>query len=157
MLAEARQFEAYSRLTAFLMHDLKNLLAQQELIVSNAKKHKRNPAFVDNAIDTIGKSVQRVRRVIEQLQQRSDSLWTERIELGKEILNAVSRCADRQPLPTARAGGRQSRLSENVCSSRLIAQKVPRGWVSVLISFERLYAPWAARLASTVGLPKEHE
>jgi len=104
MLAEARQFEAYSRLTAFLMHDLKNLVAQQELIVSNAKKHKRNPAFVDDAIDTIGKSVQRVRRVIEQLQQRSDSHRTERIELGKEILNAASRCADRHPQPTARVG-----------------------------------------------------
>ena len=107
MLAESRQFEAYSRLTAFLMHDLKNLVAQQELIVSNAKKHKRNPAFVDDAIDTIGKSVQRVRRVIEQLQQRSDSHPTERIELGKEILSAVSRCADRQPLPTARVGDSQ--------------------------------------------------
>ena len=107
MLADARQFEAYNRLTAFLMHDLKNLVAQQELIVSNAKKHKRNPAFVDDAIDTIGKSVQRVRRVIEQLQQRSDSHRTERIELGKEILNAVSRCADRRPLPTARVGDGQ--------------------------------------------------
>jgi len=107
MLADARQFEAYNRLTAFLMHDLKNVVAQQALIVSNAKKHKRNPAFVDDAIDTIGKSVQRVRRVIEQLQQRSDSHGTERIELGKEILNAVSRCADRQPLPTARVGDRQ--------------------------------------------------
>jgi putative PEP-CTERM system histidine kinase len=95
------------------MHDLKNLVAQQELIVSNAKKHKRNPAFVDDAIDTIGKSVQRVRRVIEQLQQRSDNQRTERIELGKEVLNAVSRCADRQPVPTARVGDSQVWLRGN--------------------------------------------
>jgi putative PEP-CTERM system histidine kinase len=107
MLAEAHQFEAYNRLTAFLMHDLKNVVAQQALIVSNAKKHKRNPDFVDDAIETIGKSVQRVRRVIEQLQQRSEGHLTERIELGKEILNAISRCADRQPAPTARVGEKQ--------------------------------------------------
>jgi signal transduction histidine kinase len=75
--------------------------------VSNAKKHKRNPDFVDDAIETIGKSVQRVRRVIEQLQQRSEGHLTERIELGKEILNAISRCADRQPVPTARVGEKQ--------------------------------------------------
>lgn len=107
MLAEANQFEAYNRLTAFLMHDLKNLVAQQDLIVSNAKRHKRNPDFIDDAIDTIGTSVQRTRRVIEQLQQRTDSHRADRIELGKEILNAVSRCADRQPLPTARVGDQQ--------------------------------------------------
>ena len=35
------------------MHDLKNLIAQQELVVKNAAKHKENPAFVEDAIDTI--------------------------------------------------------------------------------------------------------
>ncbi|MBT8109765.1 MAG: PEP-CTERM system histidine kinase PrsK, partial [Gammaproteobacteria bacterium] len=51
LLAEAQQFEAYNRLTAFLMHDLNNLIAQQSLIVENAEKHKRNPDFVDDAIE----------------------------------------------------------------------------------------------------------
>ncbi len=52
-LAESRQFEAYHRLTAFVMHDLKNLAAQLSLIVSNAERHKRNPEFVDDAISTV--------------------------------------------------------------------------------------------------------
>src|SRR5690606_24497313 len=36
-LSEARQFEAYNRLTAFMMHDLKNSVAQLNLIVENSK------------------------------------------------------------------------------------------------------------------------
>jgi hypothetical protein len=45
-LAESRQFEAYHRLTAFVMHDLKNLAAQLALIVSNAEKHKRTRSLM---------------------------------------------------------------------------------------------------------------
>ena len=69
LLAEAQQFEAYNRLTAFLMHDLNNLIAQQSLIVENAEKHKRNPDFVDDAIETIAGSVERMKRVMRQLKR----------------------------------------------------------------------------------------
>ena len=51
-LAESRQFEAYNRLTAFMMHDLKNSVAQLQLIVANAAS-QRNPEFIDDAIGTI--------------------------------------------------------------------------------------------------------
>jgi len=36
-LVEARQFDAFNRLSAYVVHDLKNILAQQSLIVSNAE------------------------------------------------------------------------------------------------------------------------
>ncbi len=42
-LAEAQQFEACNRLTAYVMHDLKNLIAQLSLVVTNAAKHRNNP------------------------------------------------------------------------------------------------------------------
>ena len=42
-LAEARQFEGFNRLTAFLMHDLKNVAAQQSLLLQNAVRHRSNP------------------------------------------------------------------------------------------------------------------
>jgi putative PEP-CTERM system histidine kinase len=98
-LAESRQFEAFSRLTAYLMHDLKNLIAQQSLVVENAEKHKDNPEFIDDAMATIKGGVNRLRRVIEHIQQRSASQPVERTELGKLILQAVSQCSDRQPVP----------------------------------------------------------
>jgi len=70
-LAESRQFEAFNRLTAFLMHDLKNIAGQQSLMLQNAERHKHNPAFVDDMILTIESSVTRMSQVLGQLQRVS--------------------------------------------------------------------------------------
>lgn len=67
-LSRARQFEAYSRFSAFLVHDLKNLVAQISLIVRNSEKHKRNPEFVDDSIDTLKNVVKKIERLLSQLQ-----------------------------------------------------------------------------------------
>jgi len=99
MLAHAKQFEAYNRLTAFLMHDMKNLIAQQSLIVENAERHKENPEFIDDALDTISGGVKRMRRVLDHLRQTSVVPAVERVELGKLVLQTVSECQDRQPAP----------------------------------------------------------
>jgi putative PEP-CTERM system histidine kinase len=99
-LAESRQFEAYHRLTAFVMHDLKNLAAQLSMIVSNADKHRRNPEFVDDAISTIAHSAARMQRLIEQLQGREAQTPIRRISLLDIAREACSRCAVRQPVPT---------------------------------------------------------
>ena len=44
-LTESRQFDAFNKLSAFVMHDLKNLIAQQSLVVKNAEKHKGQPSL----------------------------------------------------------------------------------------------------------------
>ena len=103
-LAEGRQFEAFNRLTAYLMHDLKNVIAQQSLVVQNAEKHKDNPEFIDDAVDTIKNSVARMRSIIEHLQQGTSDQPRERVELGKLIMQSVSQCADRKPTPRANLG-----------------------------------------------------
>jgi len=103
-LAETMQFEAFSRLTAYLMHDLKNTMAQQLLIVDNAEKHKRNPEFVDDVIDTVRGSAERIRNVINQLQQGSRGGHRNKVDVGKVLLIATSGCADRSPAPGAELG-----------------------------------------------------
>jgi putative PEP-CTERM system histidine kinase len=99
-LAESRQFEAYSRLTAFLMHDLKNLVAQLSLVVANAEKHRRNPEFVDDAIDTIRNSTDRMTRLIEQLQQGEIRSAEREIALQSVLARVVERTRGREPVPT---------------------------------------------------------
>ena len=106
-LAENRQFEAFNRLTAYIMHDLKNLIAQQTLVVENAQRHKDKPEFIDDAIETIRGGVARMRRIIENLQQRGQERPAQRIEVGKLVMQAVSQCADRSPVPRAVIGDRQ--------------------------------------------------
>jgi len=100
-LAESRQFEAYNRFTAFVMHDLKNAIAQQSLVVENAERHKRNPEFIDDAMETIKGSVTRMRRVMEQLRQGAVDSTTERVDVSKLLLRAESQCSDREPVPIA--------------------------------------------------------
>ena len=102
-LSESRQFEAYHRLTAFVMHDLKNLAAQLALIVSNAEKHKRNPEFVDDAIATIANSTERMQRLIAQLQRREVQSLARRVSLVEIARVAAERCAVRKPVPVCRA------------------------------------------------------
>lgn len=101
-LSESRQFEAYNRLTAFMMHDLKNSVAQLKLIVDNSARHKRNPEFVDDAIETIRNTVDRMSKLIDQLRGRQDLERVEEVDLAKVVHEAARRCADRQPQPTVK-------------------------------------------------------
>ena len=68
-LARANQFEAFNRLSAFVVHDLKNLLAQLELLVKNAEKHKNNPMFMDDAIKTVDNAAKKMGRLLAQLRK----------------------------------------------------------------------------------------
>ena len=99
LLSEAQQFEAYNRLTAFLMHDLNNLVAQQSLIVSNAEKHKRNPDFVDDAIKTIANSVERMQSVLDQLKRGGATSAAKRTNVRRAVESTIARCSDRRPRP----------------------------------------------------------
>jgi putative PEP-CTERM system histidine kinase len=98
-LTESRQFEAYNRLTAFMMHDLKNSAAQLRLIVDNYERHRRNPEFIDDAIGTIANAVERMTRLIDQLRGSTDPERLARVDLGEVAREAVARCATRQPRP----------------------------------------------------------
>jgi putative PEP-CTERM system histidine kinase len=103
-LAESRQFEAYNRLTAFMMHDLKNSVAQLQLLVRNAERHKHNPDFIDDAIGTIDNTVDRMTRLIEQLSHAATDAPTQTIRLDDLVRNTVDRCSLRPPLPELQAG-----------------------------------------------------
>ncbi len=103
-LAELRQFEAYNRLTAFMMHDLKNSVAQLRLLVDNAARHKHNPAFIDDAIGTIANTAERIGRLIEHLQRDHQVATARPVAIGEIVRAVVARCADRQPQPTLELG-----------------------------------------------------
>jgi putative PEP-CTERM system histidine kinase len=101
-LAESGQFGTYHRLSAFLMHDLNNLIAQQSLVVKNAEKHRHDPRFVDDTIDTIANSVARMRHLMEQLSRDSKTPATTRVRVGDVLQKAISRTKPRKPVPSLR-------------------------------------------------------
>ncbi len=98
-LAEARQFEGFNRLTAFLMHDLKNVAAQQSLLLQNAARHKGNPAFVDDMLATVDNSVRRITRLLEQLRGGAPAPARARVRLGAVVDKALDECRAQAPTP----------------------------------------------------------
>ena len=143
-LAESRQFDAYHRLTAFVMHDMKNSIAQLKLVVENSKEHRRNPDFVDDALDTVSNTVARMTRLLEQLRgSPAPSAW-ERVDLNAAARDAAARCADRAPVPQVEHGaavmlrGDRERLTSVIEHVIRNAQEAtpPSGTVSVRVEVE---------------------
>lgn len=100
-IAESKQLDAFNKLTAFVMHDLKNLIAQQALVVENAAKHKDNPAFVEDAIQTIDNSVARMNNLLRKL-QRDEPHEPRSVDLSKILIDATRKCRDLKPSPSLR-------------------------------------------------------
>lgn len=100
-LAEAKQFQVFNQMSAFLVHDLKNTLAQLSLILSNAEKHKTNPEFIDDSLLTIDNSVQRITRVVEHFRssQRQPSNLTQ-VKLSALLVDVCQQRAHFTPIPT---------------------------------------------------------
>jgi putative PEP-CTERM system histidine kinase len=101
LLAESRQFDAYNKLAAFIMHDLKNLIAQQALVVENAAKHKENPAFIDDMINTVDNSVKRMSNLLNKM-QRKEPLPAKAMDLEQAMIEVIKKCSDIRPAPTLR-------------------------------------------------------
>lgn len=100
-LVEARQFDAFNRLSAYVVHDLKNILAQQSLIVSNAAKHRDNPAFIDDMISTVENSVLRMQRLMEQMRSGIRSAPADSVPLAGLLREVVEDRAATRPPPRA--------------------------------------------------------
>jgi putative PEP-CTERM system histidine kinase len=66
-LLEARKFEAFNKMAAFVVHDLKNLVAQLSLLSKNAERHRHNPRFQDDMFATVKHVEERMNRLLQQL------------------------------------------------------------------------------------------
>ncbi|MGH8506917.1 MAG: XrtA/PEP-CTERM system histidine kinase PrsK, partial [Stenotrophobium sp.] len=112
-LAEAHQFEAMSRMSTVIMHDLRHLIAQQGLVVQNAARHRGNPEFFDDAILTIENSVKRMTRLMDELRSGVLTEETHRAELNEICAEAVRRCARAAPVPSLDAHARTVEVMVN--------------------------------------------
>jgi putative PEP-CTERM system histidine kinase len=60
-LGQAREMELFNRRFAFVVHDIKTLIAQLSLLLRNADKHGDNPAFQKEIILSVRESVDAMR------------------------------------------------------------------------------------------------
>ncbi|PWG62695.1 XrtA/PEP-CTERM system histidine kinase PrsK [Sediminicurvatus halobius] len=111
-LMDARQFDAYQRLSAFVVHDLKNVSAQLSLITRNARRHRQNPEFVDDAFRTVESATARLDRVLQGL-RKSESAIEEvtDVDVPGVLAATAEACADETPRPAVEAADQGLRVS----------------------------------------------
>ena len=101
-VAENAQFAAFSRMSAFVLHDLKNVMAQIDLILCNAEQHKNNPEFIDDTFETLHYTKARMDKMLRELNEKKvndkglDSAQTLSIIIAQVI---DARCQSLQPVP----------------------------------------------------------
>lgn len=85
-LLEARKFDAFNRMSAFVVHDLKNIVAQLSLMLKNAERHRDNPEFQQDMLMTVENSVERMRQLMMQLREGATPVASPRgVDLGAVV------------------------------------------------------------------------
>jgi putative PEP-CTERM system histidine kinase len=101
-LLEIRKFDAFNRMSAFVVHDLKNIVTQLSLMLSNAKRLQDNPEFRQDMLQTVDNSLEKMRQLILQLREGDAGPGT---PSGVDLVAVARRIRDAQL-----ATGRQLRL-----------------------------------------------
>lgn len=104
-LSRAEQFAALHQSTAFLAHDMKTMVAQLSLLTRNAERHRDNPAFIDDMLETVRHSVSKMENILNQLrQQQIESPHAmEKVDIHAMLNDIVDRLSRFSPAPTLKA------------------------------------------------------
>lgn len=106
-LAVTRQFDSFHRMTAFIVHDLKGLLAQQRLLLANAERHRANPEFQDDLLATLATGAAKMERLLHRLRQQPAADGRTAValsELCEEVLCGFATALPRPSLQVERDG-----------------------------------------------------
>ncbi|MFK5985333.1 MAG: PEP-CTERM system histidine kinase PrsK [Pseudomonadota bacterium] len=98
-LVSAKRFEEVNRLSAFIVHDIKNMVGQLSMVVSNAAKHKSNPMFIDDAIITVENSVNKMNKLLVRLRGGGESDKYTPISLCTLLEESIRNCTKAGTLP----------------------------------------------------------
>lgn len=88
-LLESRKFDAFNRLSAFVVHDLKNLVAQLSLLLKNAERHWNKPEFKEDLLSTVDHVVKRMNDMLLQLRSGTVPVEQPRIVDTSRILARI--------------------------------------------------------------------
>ncbi|MGH9322286.1 MAG: XrtA/PEP-CTERM system histidine kinase PrsK [Vicinamibacteria bacterium] len=105
-LQRAREMETFQALSAFFVHDLKNLASRLSLAMQNLPSHYDKPAFQKDLFETMSKSVAKIDGMTSRLSSLTKGLELKRVEcdlnrLVRDTLQGLE-------------GGRKASLSEEL-------------------------------------------
>lgn len=140
-LARSREMEIMGKVSAFVLHDLKNHVYTLSLMADNAQKHIGNPEFQKDMVDSLGSTVGKMKILISQLKGLPDRHTLKREPVG---LLSLAREATR-PLP-------QERLDFQGPDVRVMIDSAEMGKVILNLCLNALEASTAGQSVSvTVG------
>jgi len=149
-LLEARKFESFNKMSAFVVHDLKNLVAQVSLLLKNAQRHRHNARFQDDMFATVAHVEERMNRLLQQLSTGSRGEEKLRpIELAKLVERVVaSKKAERVDIALHAADSRVAALGYEQRFERVVGHLVqnaidatqPAGEVRIRVGAEGAHA-----------------
>jgi putative PEP-CTERM system histidine kinase len=112
-LMVARQFESVSRMSTFIVHDLKNLIFQLSLLVTNADKHRDNPEFQKDMLETLDHSVRKMKLLLHKLNSGDSLEGMAPLALDRLLEQAVALKRGFEPQPTLELVDRNLSLVAN--------------------------------------------
>jgi putative PEP-CTERM system histidine kinase len=77
-LVQAKEMEAFQTMSAFFVHDLKNTASTLSLMLQNMARHFDDPAFREDAMRGLGRSVEHINQLVAELtvlRQKLDPRW----------------------------------------------------------------------------------
>lgn len=91
-LRQTKELEAFQTMSAFFMHDLKNLASKLSLVMQNLPVHMDNPAFREDALRTISQSVTKINSMSNRLSMLSHKLELDfnDIDLNRLVETTIS-------------------------------------------------------------------
>ena len=91
-IIESRQMESFNRFASFVIHDLKNTVGMLSLLIENAWEHIGEPEFQKDAVETIQRSVEKMKSLIDSLRSHTSPmvLKKEKADLAKIARDTVS-------------------------------------------------------------------
>ncbi|TCS40306.1 XrtA/PEP-CTERM system histidine kinase PrsK [Reinekea marinisedimentorum] len=98
VISDTKQLETYNRLSAFIMHDINNVIAQLALIGKNAERHKNNPAFIEDMIKTVHNATSRMQGLIQKFNPATKEQKTSFLA-SELLLELVQECSCYKPMP----------------------------------------------------------
>lgn len=99
-LSRAMQFEAVSKASAFMVHDLKTLIAQLSLLVKNAPRHRDNPAFIDDMVTTTDHAVRKMANLVDHIRKPAEDIESaEILDLRDVVTQLADHYSRRLPAP----------------------------------------------------------
>jgi putative PEP-CTERM system histidine kinase len=97
-LVEARQLQAYGQRFAFVVHDIKNLVSQLSLVLSNGERHADDPEFQRDVLETVRHSVASMNKLLAQLRANRDAEMAEWVVPAMVVEEMVQALRPRKPV-----------------------------------------------------------